>query len=71
MPATTTDAGSDATTGDIAAEGLTIYTENSSTVGALNAFQNYGGIGLYVNAGQQYCESNFYQAPADIGTSTK
>ena len=72
MPTTTTTDGADATnTADVAAEGLTIYAESSMDVGAMNAFQNYGGIGLFVNAGQQFCQSNFYQAPADIGTATK
>jgi len=66
MPA----AGADATTGDIAAESLTIYAENSSNAGAMNAFQNYGGIGLFVNTGMQYCQADFYQAPLDVGTST-
>lgn len=73
MTATTTGAaGQDTTsTAAAAAEGLTIYDENRSTVGAMNAFQNYGGIGVFVNIGQKQCQSQFYQAPMAIATAIK
>jgi hypothetical protein len=70
--ATTGATGNDATsTAAAAAEGLTIYDESSSTVGALNAFQNYGGIGVFVNVGQKQCQSKFYQQPMTVGTAIK
>jgi len=54
--ATTTATGTTATTTTDQPQPVVIYNENSSPT-SMEAFQQYGGIAIFVNLGQQSCQA--------------